>query len=163
MQFSNPVCGIMMILHSIHLVYRYLKVTNVVLWNLLLQLPNLSEKKLTILTNSLSAYLYIVLSGLAWCISAFLSGMILSARSLIADLGLAFWSSSSCDTFLIFNKYDMFWSMLTSLSTNKLKHVLTSLILSKPVQTCPKMFKFVQTCLNLFKIDQSLSNLFKLV
>ena len=70
-------------------------------------------------------------------------------------------SSSSGDHFLIFNKYDMFWSMLTSLSSNKLKHVLTSLILSKPVQTCPKLFKFVQTCLNLFKIDQTLSNLFK--
>ena len=69
----------------------------------------------------------------------------------------------SGDHFLIFNKYDMFWSMLTSLSSNKLKHVLTSLILSKPVQTGPKLFQFVQTCLNLFKIDQTLSNLFNLV
>ena len=37
----------------------------------------------------------------------------------------------SWDLFLIFSKCDMFWSMLTSLSPNHLKHVLTSLFLSK--------------------------------
>ena len=51
----------------------------------------------------------------------------LSARSSIADLGLAFWSSSSSscswDLDLIFSKCDMFWSMLTSLSSNHFKHV----------------------------------------
>ena len=51
----------------------------------------------------------------------------LSARSSIADLGLAFWSSScssSCwDLDLIFSKSDKFWSMLTSLSSNHFKHV----------------------------------------
>ena len=39
---------------------------------------------------------------------------IFSARSSIADLGLAFWSCSG-DLFLIFSKCVMFWSMLTSL------------------------------------------------
>ena len=52
--------------------------------------------------------------------------MILSARSSIADLGLAFSSSaSSCsgDLYLIFSKFDMLWSILTSLLSNHLKHV----------------------------------------
>ena len=40
--------------------------------------------------------------------------------------GFFFFFLSSGDHFLIFNKYDMFWSMLTSLSSNKLKHVLTT-------------------------------------
>ena len=49
-----------------------------------------------------------------------LTYLFLSARSAIADLGLAFESSSSCsssgDLFLIFSKCDMFLPMLTSLS-----------------------------------------------
>ena len=45
------------------------------------------------------------------------------ARSSITDLGLAFLFFFSWDLFLIFRKCDMFLSMLTSLSSNKFKHV----------------------------------------
>ena len=104
-------------------------------------------------------------SSLTHVIHYFMYVNFLSARSSIADLGLAFWSyllllattSSSRVHFLIFNEWDMFW--LINLS----KPVQTRSNLSKLVQTCPNLFKFVKTCSNLSKLVHICPNLSKLV
>ena len=90
-------------------------------------------------------------------INLYLYPLFLCARSLIADLGLAFWSCG--DHFLIFNKCDI----LVQLFPNLFKLAPTCSNLSKLIQTCLNLFKLVQTCPNFFPIVQTSSNLTKLV